>query len=359
MPNSFIEFGNPEAILESVCPPSAASAKLLVTDAVRAGQIDLGLGLLEAIRRRYSEEPATDLMAASILARTGQLTQAQCRLGEMRRSFKTFLIPQIYEAQLLAEFGQRSVAIRMLRDAVARCPDYPGLAGTLAAMMMPGPGYRDVLTYLHRSLTPRGYLEIGVETGATLRLSQARCTVGVDPDFGPLRRDKVPCHFKLYEMKSADFFSNHLPRDVLEKTPLDLVFIDGLHRFEAAVSDFAAIEGWAHEHTVVVMHDALPIAPVYASAERSTRFWVGDVWKTISLLQTTRPELRLRIIATPPSGLLVITKINPKLAQTQDWYLDALGPLRSVELSNDVPPWPEGFPLVSNDPNGYREALGQ
>jgi hypothetical protein len=137
------------------------------------------------------------------------------------------------------------------------------------------------------------------------------------------------------------------------------VFIDGLHRFRAAVSDFAAIEGWAHDETVVVLHDALPVAPVYATTERKTRFWVGDVWKATWFLCHRRPDLRLRIIPTPPSGLVVITRLNPKMALTPDWFEEGLDATDLVTLSEGTPSWSEAFQTVANNPAGYRDALGR
>jgi Methyltransferase domain len=358
MSNRSSEYSNAEIVLSTARPPSIAASLLIVMDAIRVGQLDLALGLLEAIRIKDEGEVATRLMTANLHARAGLWHDAIRAVGDARKSFPEFVTPQIFEAQLLAELGKRTESILLLQSVVERCPDYPGVAGTLASIRMPGPSYREVLSFFHQRLRPRGYLEIGVETGATLALSKAQCSVGIDPDFSPLRRDKISTDCLLFEMKSSEFFEQNERITVFGNTPLDLVFIDGLHQYLASVTDFAAVEGWTNERTVVVMHDALPVAPIYATTERTTRFWVGDVWKTVKLLLSCRTDLRIRIVPTPPSGLVVITKLKPQMAQRGDWFAADFALFDENTWESGATEWPSDFPVVSNDLAGYMDAMG-
>ncbi len=94
------------------------------------------------------------------------------------------------------------------------------------------------------------------------------------------------------------------------------MFIDGMHRYEFALRDFCNVENWANPRTIVAIHDVLPILPLVAERERSTKFWVGDVWKALWMLLEFRKDLAIFVIPTPPSGLAIIRGLNPR--NTQD-----------------------------------------
>lgn len=351
-------FASPDAIIEAVAPPTSSVAVQLVNDAARLGQLELALGLLDASRRRFGSDPGLDLAESALRARGGQLEAAGRLVKSLQSQAPVCLVAQVYAAQLLLQAGHRNRAAEQLFAVVQACPEYPGVAGALASALMPGPGYRDVLRGLQQSVAPRTYLEIGVESGATLALSQAEQSIGIDPDFGPLNRTSLPPNCRLYERTSQEFFAENRQGEVLGGMSLDLAFIDGLHLYDAAIADFAEVERWSTSKTVVLMHDALPIAGIYAARERRTRFWVGDVWKAVNVLLWTRPDLRIRIIATPPSGLVVVTRLSPSSERGPDFYRDALTQMAALSLEDKVPAWPAQFPVVSNDAAGYREALG-
>lgn len=348
-----------EATFQSIQPSSAAMAVVLIQDAIRLGQPDLAQAFVRAARKRWSSEPALCLMQTMLEARNGRLEDARQALATAEQLAAETRMTQMYSALLAMESCEPLLARSRLRALIETCPDYPGVAGMLASLLMPGPNYRDVLRCLHRILAPRGYLEVGVETGATLGLAGAERIVGIDPDLGPLRRERLAAHAEVFELTSQDFFAQYGCEQVMGKIPLDLVFIDGLHRFEAALADFHAVEHWAHADTVVILHDALPIAKVYAEAQRRTRFWVGDVWKAVVVLLRHRPDLSIRIIPTPPSGLVVIRwRKAPRTNGTVD-LSRMIAQTEFPSLAQDDPVWPREFHLVTNDVNGYSEALSR
>ena len=117
-------------------------------------------------------------------------------------------------------------------------------------------------------------------------------------------RDLVPPRARVFHETSDAFFARQTREEALGKHRVDFAFIDGMHWFESALRDFIFTSklGRAFRDGVVALHDCLPIFPLTASRERRTKFWVGDVWKIVGILREYRPELRVKIVATAPSG---------------------------------------------------------
>lgn len=165
---------------------------------------------------------------------------------------------------------------------------------------------RDFLARAHRLLAPRNYLEIGVWRGFSL--AKARCpAVGVDP-FPEVTVD-LKEHHSVMEMTAEDFFATQDVEAMV--TPLDLVYIDGLHLIEHALTDFMNTERFSHRGTVIVVDDISPNHCAQASRSRTTRAWTGDVWKIQLILSVVRPDLLLVPINTHPTGSLMVIGADP------------------------------------------------
>lgn len=185
--------------------------------------------------------------------------------------------------------------------------------------------YLEVLKLIHESLAPDFYLEIGVRNGGSLRLANGPA-IGVDPAANltyPLGRQA-----ELVSATSDDFFSTQAGARLTQ--PVDLAFIDGMHLFEYALRDFINIERFASPYGLVVIDDVFPNHPLQAARDRKTRVWTGDVWKLRVCLQRWRPELRLLLLDTSPTGLMLIYGLQPGndvLARNMDLILsDYLSP---------------------------------
>jgi hypothetical protein len=102
-------------------------------------------------------------------------------------------------------------------------------------------------------------------------------------------------------------------RAVLEGQSIDLAFIDGMHLFEFALRDFINIERACEPNSVILIHDCLPIDAVTSARERTTSVWTGDVWKLVLVLvlKRLRPELHIRTSDLGPSGLAIVTNLDP------------------------------------------------
>ncbi|MBH9577223.1 class I SAM-dependent methyltransferase [Inhella proteolytica] len=179
-----------------------------------------------------------------------------------------------------------------------------------ARARFPGPGYLEWLQFFQQFAAPASYLEIGVETGASFAFAQApTLAVGVDPQLDI--QYALRARSKLFQLTSGAFFAQPDLDAVFEGRGIELAFIDGLHTFDQALIDFRHIEQHAQRHTIVLFHDTFPLAPLTASRQRESIFWCGDTWKAIVLLQRHRPDLQVFTLPTYPSGLTVVTRLDP------------------------------------------------
>jgi hypothetical protein len=197
-----------------------------------------------------------------------------------------------------------------------------------------GESYDEVLERFHSILRPRTYLEIGVSKGSTLALAQGHA-IGIDPDFDislpPITKNKAICH--LYQMTSDNFFRNYNPSSIFGQE-IDLAFLDGMHLYEYLIRDFINVEKYCKNNSIVIMHDCVPIDEYLArrnpeevslmSKSKHSDWWAGDVWKIIAILKKYRTDLRIMILDAPPTGLVIVTNLDPSSNVLSNRYFDIL-----------------------------------
>jgi hypothetical protein len=212
-------------------------------------------------------------------------------------------------ARLNYWLGRRSEALGLCRRAVD-CADYSRAYTLMSRLSLPGETYFRVLGRIHRHLRPRTYLEIGVSRGDSLRLVQPETRVlGIDPQ--PKLAQAPPANVTIYRETSDDFFAKYDARAELDGASVELAFIDGLHHFEYSLRDFVNVERACSRASVILIHDCYPLDARTAQREQVTGFWSGDVWRLLLLLRTVRPDLTVRTIATPPTGLGIVLNPDP------------------------------------------------
>jgi hypothetical protein len=155
------------------------------------------------------------------------------------------------------------------------------------------------------------YLEIGVNRGSTFFPIKARRKTAVDPKFCFSKTNiirwmvKNPWNiFAQYHQTTSDeYFSS-----TRKSSPLDVVFVDGLHTFSQSLKDVENSLERLKENGVIVMHDCLPQnkaashpanSPAHAASlglPGWTGAWSGDVWKTICYLRSLRRDLRAFVL---------------------------------------------------------------
>jgi hypothetical protein len=343
-----------EELQASLGSLGAADLVLLSTHALRVGNLDYALALSEL----GPPDPALRVTHAAALFGRGHGARALEVIEQVLTEQPDHLGALFYGAQMLAQKGETARAMGMLLRVLERFPDFPGAHGLLSGLRFPGPLYRDILQRLHEILAPQRYLEIGVETGATLGFARsAELIVGVDPDDSKLRRDLLPPNARFFKQTSDDFFARHTRQELFGSEGVDFAYIDGMHLFEYALRDFVNAEAWCKPDGAIVLHDCVPITKATASRERRTNFWVGDVWKVVSILREHRPELKVKIIATAPSGLTVIRGLNPASTLLSERLPDIIERYRDLAYPADGLELPQGFELVPPNAAGLRQAL--
>jgi hypothetical protein len=202
--------------------------------------------------------------------------------------------------------------------------------------------YRDYLKQVHEVWKPSSYLEIGVESGATLAFAECR-SVAVDPQFrfhgNPIGR-RAETH--LFQMTSDAFFAQrNLPTFFPEG--IDFAFLDGMHHFEYLFRDFFNTERYSHKKTIVALHDCHPTNSEMANREANydrrddatTRiWWTGDVWKLLPILREFRPDLDVAVLDCPPTGLVIIRGLDPTSDVLGNAYGEIVGRYRDVTLQD-------------------------
>lgn len=215
-----------------------------------------------------------------------------------------------------------------VRTALRTAPGYP---------LIDGPNYLDVLSAMHRIDKPDWYLEIGTETGRSLSLCPGNF-VSIDPEYKlePYSYMHGTKGF-FFQQTSDDFFdSGFLARNDIQPS---LGFLDGLHWVEFLLRDFLNFEKQAAPGAVAILHDCLPSNPIMAirdhpAAMAQGGLWAGDVWKTLMILIKARPDLTFDVIDAYPTGLAVISGLNPDADQKRDAVEAEAEALKDVEIED-------------------------
>jgi hypothetical protein len=227
--------------------------------------------------------------------------------------------------------GSLKEALACCEKSLSMCNDLHSAYELMAEALMPGDNYLDVLSHFHNFIKPESYVEIGVFEGNSLALAKEDTKViGIDPS--PCITETINSLAKIYPLPSDDFFRVYNLHNELGTSRLPLAFIDGLHLFDQTLNDFIHLERYAQKDTIILIHDCLPITRLAASRSRSTLFWCGDVWKIIPCLKKYRPDLIIRIIPAYPSGLGMITNLDPSSTVLQNHYNHIIVEYQDQEL---------------------------
>jgi tetratricopeptide (TPR) repeat protein len=206
--------------------------------------------------------------------------------------------------------GNRELALQACERGRRIAPGSGMFFSLLAQIRLGGEYYLNVLARIIDYLQPRTYVEIGVFRGDSLKLAKPpTLAVGIDP--APQLMFPLAANHKVFVETSDAFFANHDLRAELKGMPVDLAFIDGMHNFEFALRDFANLERCCTEQSTILIHDCYPVDRESADRKPRPAHWSGDIWRLIVLLKKYRPDLAVRTIGAPPTGLGMVRNLAP------------------------------------------------
>lgn len=200
-----------------------------------------------------------------------------------------------------------------------------------------GENYFSVLSRIHAMREPEWYLEVGTDTGKSLVLAQGK-SVAVDPRFrcdgAAIVGSKPELH--MFQTTSDDFFDSGKARAVAADG-YDFFFLDGMHKFEFLLRDFMNAEKHAAPGALVAMHDCVPSS--YVAADREwrkdvTNRWMGDVWKVVPILREFRPDLTVLVADCAPSGLTLVSDLDPTNDALEENYDRIMDRYMSMQIDD-------------------------
>lgn len=191
-----------------------------------------------------------------------------------------------------------------------------------------GVDYKAFMVRVASTFDAKRYLEIGTQQGASLSMMPCDA-IAIDPDFlidRAVTMNKTLC--LLFKMTSDRFFEKYSPSSLLGGQ-INIAFLDGMHRYEYLLRDFSNVEKHCTRNSVIFLHDCLP--PTFEMTARVDRgsslsekykgYWTGDVWKVPHILGKIRPDLKILFLDCPPTGLVMITNLDPSSRLIEENYV--------------------------------------
>ncbi len=208
--------------------------------------------------------------------------------------------------------------------------------------LLTGTNYYAFLETLHQVLKPASYIEVGVRKGRAFMA--ARCpSIAIDPVFKIERNvigNKPVAHFA--QKTSDDFFAECNPCNILGVQHIDMFFLDGMHLCDFLLRDFINSEKLARQPSLIVLHDCLPLdIPMTRRGGREVvpyprvhddAWWTGDVWRLIPILKKYRPDLSISCLDCQPTGLVLVTNLDPASTVLQGNYKEICQEMLAMDL---------------------------
>jgi hypothetical protein len=111
-----------------------------------------------------------------------------------------------------------------------------------------------------------------------------------------------------------------------------MILLDGMPLLEYLLRDLIHAEALAHSKALIMIPGILPPDPSHATRRRTGPDWTGDIWKLPEILQIHRPDLRRLLLDVTPSGLLLITNLDPTSNTLSDKTPEILSTYQSMEI---------------------------
>lgn len=162
----------------------------------------------------------------------------------------------------------------------------------------------DIINYLVEQNNYTDYLEVGVQDYYSC------CDKIKTPNKTSV--DPAPRNKCDYTMTSDEFF-----RTIDPEVMYDIVFVDGLHHREQVYLDIINSLDHLKEGGTIVVHDCTPYTELEQRREDHGGPWMGDVWKAIVDLKSTRGDLEI-VTVDHDCGCAIVRKGKQKLVKVTE-----------------------------------------
>ncbi|WP_095091578.1 glycosyltransferase [Mesorhizobium sophorae] len=308
---------------------------------VELAKVELERGNYKAaadVARMASSHAPAELATSRVLLSAGLLS----RYNEHRDAAYFTAIGDAHRV-----IGENETADIQYRNALALAADSVGAHAGLASTRMSGPSYYDWLERFYSELKPAVVVEIGVFDGVSLsKVKAPTLAIGIDPN--PRATVALGAQTHIFPETSDAFFDRGGADALLAGRPVGVGFIDGLHTFDQVLRDFANLERYCDAGSVLLVHDTAALDEATQRVPPTTQFHTGDVWKLVPALRTLRPDLDVFTIATPWTGLTVISGFG-KGRYDRSWIADAGQRFANMEFAEIEANLGEALGLVANE----------
>lgn len=195
--------------------------------------------------------------------------------------------------------------------------------------------YIPFLRDLHRNVLFDWYMEVGCRTGRGFADVRGK-TIAVDPFFrieSNVIGQKPALH--VLQQTSDDFFASGFVTAIGARPGFS--FLDGMHLMENLLRDILHTEKISHPGGVIALHDCCPFTFEMTTRDvdnAPTDAWTGDVWKLIPILQKYRPDMTITVLGCRPTGLVLLSNLDPDNRVLADCYDAILAQWQSVTLED-------------------------
>jgi glycosyltransferase involved in cell wall biosynthesis len=327
------------SLTPSIRPAEPIVAELvdLAQNEFRSGRYDTGIAVARLILRHDPDQGKGQNLLSLVAARApfapteGLSAEHHFALGEAYRLL-----------------GENDRAASSYLVALTLNPNLERAQIRLSTLRLPGEMCDAWLGRLYALLTPETAIEIGLgEGGSISQLQPPTLAIGVDPTPTLVHPLKTQTH--IFPETSDAFFARRGPDALLAGRPLGIGFIGRLHLFEQALRGFMHLEPYCGPRSVIFFRGTIPLNETTQSRIQTTTFHTGDIWKTVLCLRHYRPDLDVFTIATPPTGLTLVTGMDPRSRIFTEGYDEAVGRFVDMPYSDIVNSMEGKLNIVPND----------
>ncbi len=119
------------------------------------------------------------------------------------------------------------------------------------------------------------------------------------------------------------------------------------------------LKAFCGRRSAILIHDTIPFDEVTQRPVRQRSFYTGDIWKTVLCLKHCRPDLDIITVATPWSGLTIVTGLDPASRVLSEGYEEYVARFDAVPYADVENRLEEALNIVPNDWGSVARRLRQ